>query len=321
MKKALCILLSGLLLVSLAACSGGKSIVSSRLDAGSPAKAAAPTDAPAEETADSASLTDETPAVEETAVQAPAIAGTPEVEEQVLVDQDGVRITLTGFEEDDFWGPCFLILVENNTDQNITATVDWACVNGYMVYASLYAKVTPGNKSNERLSFTTSDLEETGIQTITEMILGIKVYDSDTYDDIFTTDAITIHTSLYGSYTQVYDDSGEVLYDQGGVRIISKGMGHDDIWGHYARFYIENNSGRYITISNEDTAVNGFMVNGFLYVRILPGMRAIDELSFSDSTLEENGITSVDTIEVNFRIYDSNTYDTIANTESFTLSA
>ena len=42
------------------------------------------------------------------------------VEEQVLVEQDGIKITATEMTEDSFWGQGVMLLIENDSDKNIS---------------------------------------------------------------------------------------------------------------------------------------------------------------------------------------------------------
>ena len=55
------------------------------------------------------------------------------VEETVLLDEGGIKITATGFDEKGFWGPELKLLLENNTENNIIVSTDALIVNNYMV--------------------------------------------------------------------------------------------------------------------------------------------------------------------------------------------
>ena len=65
-------------------------------------------------------------------------------------------------------GPEIKILVENNSTQNVLITTADVFANGcIMSYASMYAEVAAGKKSNERLTLMSSELEQSGIETLT----------------------------------------------------------------------------------------------------------------------------------------------------------
>ena len=76
-------------------------------------------------------------------------AGLPAIAEQVLVDQNGVKITATGLEEDGIWGVGLKLLIENSTDQDLGISCDAVIVNNYMIANLFSATVAAGMKSNE----------------------------------------------------------------------------------------------------------------------------------------------------------------------------
>ena len=48
---------------------------------------------------------------------------------------------------------------------------------------------------------------------------------------------------------------------------------------------------------------------------------SIDDITVFSSDLEENGIESIEDVELKFHIYEAETYDTIADSEPITFSA
>lgn len=164
------------------------------------------------------------------------------VEQTVLVDQDNVVITATGMDESVF-GPELKLLIENNSDTNLTFQVRNASVNGYMADTMMSEDVAAGKKSNTEITFTTSGLKECGIDTFANMEFSFHIFTTDGWDDYLDTDAITVETSAAATYTQTIDDSGEVFYDSDGIKIVGKGLSSDDsIFGPGLIIYIENNS-------------------------------------------------------------------------------
>ena len=228
------------------------------------------------------------------------------IAETVLYEAEGVTITATGYEES--WsGPQIKIVVENDTKQNLLVTVQSLSVNGYMMpTASLYAQVAAGKKTNDAISLLSSELEQAGIDTIANLQFYLKIADSD--------------TSAAG-YQQPVDDSGEVLYEENGIRIISRGLQQSPIWDGTLVFLMENNSGEPITISAENVSVNGFMEDVSLWSDLRDGTRLIDGMYLLDlSDLKLESIEDVENIELNFRIIHSDTWDEIVTTDVISLS-
>ena len=108
-----------------------------------------------------------------------------------------------------------------------------------MPYASLYAEVAAGKKANESLSIMSSELEQSGIDTLAELQFYLQIQDPETWETAATSELLTLTTSA-APYEQPVDDSGDVLYDSNGIRIICKGLKQDIIWDGTVVFYINS---------------------------------------------------------------------------------
>ena len=242
------------------------------------------------------------------------------VAETVLYDVDGVKVTATGYEEG-WTGPEIKILVENNSDKNVLVTSSSVSANGYMMpYAVLYAEVAAGKKANETLSLMSSELDRSGIEVLAELQFYLQIQDPETWETVATSELLTLTTSA-APYEQPVDDSGDVLYDSNGIRIICKGLKQDIIWDGTVVFYMENSSGKDISIYAENVSVNGFMQDVGLWSDLRPGTKLIDGMSMIDlSDLEIESIDQIENIEFNLRVVDANTWEDIVTTDVLTLT-
>lgn len=243
-----------------------------------------------------------------------APSGKVTVEEQVLVDEKDVKITLKTLDNSSWFGPELKILIENNSDKNLLFSIENACVNGYMNNASLYASVSAGKKANEEISLSQTDIEACGITTIACVEVCFDISDEE-YDDYLNTDLITIKTSADEGYDYTFNDSGEVAYDEGGVKIVVKGLADNNLFGAGVVFYIENNSDTDVLITSDNVSVNGFMVDDLLYCTVLAGRHAVDTSTLMSSDIEENGIETIEEIEMIFQISEADTWKTIAESD------
>ena len=242
------------------------------------------------------------------------------IEEQVLYDANDIKITATGL-DDSWYGTELKLLIENNSSQDITVQARNANVNGYMVTTSMSADVAAGKKANDSLTFETTSLKDCGIETMATMEFYFVIIDSKSFEDIYNTDVITINTSAADGYTQTYDDSGEVIAEVNGIKIVSKGLSEEDsFWGPGLVVYIENNSDQDITIQARDVSINGFMVEPSMSEDIVAGRRAITAVQFFDTDLEDNGIETINDLELYFTIFNQESWDEIANTDVINLS-
>lgn len=244
------------------------------------------------------------------------------VEETVLYDQDGVKVTLNGIDfEGSFFGPELNVLIENNSDKTVTVqTSDGCSINGYMADPMLSCEVTAGKKANDTITLSGSIFENANITDIATIDLKLHVYDSEAWKKIGEGEFVTVNTSIVETYVQEYDDSGEVIFEAEGIKVISKGLREEEsLFGPEIEFYVENNSDKEIYLQAGESSINGFMVDGMMSCNVRPGKKAITSLSFFSSDLEANGIEAIEEIDLIFKILDSG-FGTIATSDMITLN-
>lgn len=242
------------------------------------------------------------------------------IQETVLLDEADVKITAKSLSTDGLFGQGIKLLIENNSEKNLTVQCRNASVNGYMVDTMLSADVVSGKKGNETLIFMDADFEACGIETIADMEFSFHIFDSDSWDTYFDSPRIQLKTSAADTYTYVYDDSGSLAYDGNNVKIIVKGATEDSILGPGITVYIENNGEQDITVQTRDISINGFMVDALFSCDVCVGKRAVDSITFLSSDLEENEIAQIETVELSFHIFDTSAWETIVDTDAVTIT-
>lgn len=241
------------------------------------------------------------------------------IAETVLYDENDIKVTAISY-EDSWTGPDIELLIENNSNRNVDITDKLLSVNGYMMSSGLYAEVAAGKKSNETLSIWSSELEQAGIETVADIQFYLSIVDPDSYDTIATSELLTLSTSASG-FTQPVDDSGDVLYDENGIRVICKGLKQNAIWDGDVVFLIENNFGKAISVYAENVSVNGFMEDVGMWSDLRDGTRIVDSMTLLDlSDLELETTDEIESIVFNLRIVEEETWDDIAVTDEITLT-
>lgn len=236
----------------------------------------------------------------------------------VLFDQDGIRITATGLSTDSLFGPELNLLVENDSAQNIVVQPNYCMVNGYMMDGLLSADVAAGKKANDTLDFLSNVLARCGIETITDIELDLVVSDGDSWQTLYETGPVILQTSAAGQYTQTYDDSGEEIYNQNGIRVVAKSV-NDDLFGMGIKFYLENNTDKAVIVNADNVSVNGYMMTDLFYSDLAPRSHAVDTLTLLGSELEDNHIDTITDAELSLQITDADYYQTIDSTAPITL--
>ncbi|NLI55246.1 MAG: zinc ribbon domain-containing protein [Clostridiales bacterium] len=237
------------------------------------------------------------------------------IEEAVLLDQDGIRVTVTELREDEWLGPEIGVLVENKTERPITVQVRDVSVNGAMITPFFSCDVASGMQANGAISFYEADFEKAGITTLQSIELKMLAYDADSWETITLSGPVTIATNTAGTETQRFDDSGYPLLDQNGLRVVVRGDAEESFWGKDIPVFLENHTGCDITVQLRDVSVNGFMIDPYFSCDMVDGTVAYATISFMSDGLETNGIDAFESMECSVLVFDLNSWDTIFETD------
>lgn len=255
-----------------------------------------------------------------TSTVSPNKAETPTITETVLVDEQGVKITAKSLKDDSLFGPEIKLLIENNSGKDLTFQARNSSVNGYMISTMMSVDVADGKKANDAMTFSNSELEACGIDTIADMEFSFHIFTTEDWDTYLDTSVIQLKTSAAETYEYTYDDSGDIAYEKNEVKIVVKGLQDDSILGPGIVVYIENTGNKNITVQARTVSINGFMVDPLFSSDVLAGKRCVDSITFLSSDLEENEITEIETVELSFHIFNSENWNTIADTDTVTIT-
>lgn len=242
------------------------------------------------------------------------------IEEQVLFEKDGLKVTATEYVVDSFLGDGIKLLIENNGASDIGIGCNALIVNDYMISDLFSTTVAAGKKANETLYLSNSGLQAAGIENVGKVEVYFHTFDSDSYMTISDIGCVTIQTSEFDSMDSTPNDEGQELYNENGIRIVGKYVDENSFWGAAVLLYIENNSGKNRIIQCDDMSINGFMITPYFSSTVYDGKKAIDEITLMSSDLEENGITSIEDIELKFNIMDEDFMNNV-ETDAISFSA
>ena len=309
MKKFMSFLLSALLVLSLAACGSSGSTQSTASESSSGSTASS-------EAESSAAATEEATATPEPSAQ-------PTLEETVLLDEGGIKVTATGLTDYGLGGaPDLELHVKNNTDGDITIqTSEYAAVNGCMVRGIASIQASAGDSADDTVMFLDDEFEEAGIETVSDIKLAVRAIDAD-WNEICASDFVTVKTSAYGTVETPAVD-GDVLYDKDGVKVILLGTEEDEDFDFYfptyVKLYIENNSEQDITVKTLDFKANGAVTQCSLNAELLAGTRQFTELRLDADSCTQNGITELKDLSFYFSVCDLMTWNEITKSDTVTL--
>lgn len=243
------------------------------------------------------------------------------IEEQVLYDEDGIKITAKEYVTDSIWGDGIKVLLENDTENDIMISCDALIVNDYMIHDLFASDVAAGKKANSTIYLASSELKAAGIDNVGRIEIYFHASDSDSYENIFSGAYAEIETSAVDNMDTRANDDGMELYNEGDIRIVGKTVDENSFWGTAILLYIENHSGRNVGISVDDMSVNGFMMTPYFSTEVYDGKMSLDDITLMSSELKENGIETIEDVELKFHIYDLESYETITDSDIITFTA
>lgn len=238
----------------------------------------------------------------------------------VLYDQGGVKVTVTAFDVNGYYGPEISVIIDNNTDKAVLVSTAQLSVNGYMMDdAMLYAEVDAGTQAEDFLLFSSEEMAKRGIRELAKVEFYIEVSDPDTYSTLATSKLLSLN--LIDKYNQAIDYSGQELYNKDGVRIIFKGIESSSMFDGMVSFFVENNTGRNISIYARDITINGTATDDSFWADLRAGTVIIDDMILWDlSAANLEDLSQIETISLQFRVIDFDTWAEIAVTDTVTVN-
>ncbi len=327
MRKIVSLLLALLLVLSLAACGNTNESNSNE----------PPTDT---STTDSELSDNETPTDDDSSIdfEPREFKKTATIEETVLVDENGVKITATELTYGNYAAELTLI-IENNSDKDlsfIANSVGYSCnsINGYMVPEGyLNCDVAAGKKANDTISIGYDTLMLYGIFEIADIEIGFDISDDD-YNHTYTGPR-TIQTTAAENYdykTPCYRESiaskesqaqydysvpyfsSDVVYEENSLMIASQAVMENEDGESTLLLEVVNTTDKIVGVSTTNIDINGLRVcdSTWSHDSINPGKTAIVDIDLS-SVLEPEyweiyGIAEVGNVAlmVSFKDGDSN---------------
>ncbi|MFY9506451.1 MAG: hypothetical protein WAP98_06305 [Caldicoprobacterales bacterium] len=243
------------------------------------------------------------------------------VDEELVFDDEDIKIWVKSFDDNGIFGPSLELLIENNREEDIMVQVRGTTVNDVVVNTIFSVNVSAGKEASKDITLMQSSLDKAGIELVKDIELRFVISDGDNWATILATDPIKISTSVDPSFKQEYDDSGQLILDQDGIRIIVRGIDNEDtLWGASVELFIENNQDQGIRVQAKDVSVNGFAIDSLLSSEIPASKKAYAEISFAEADLKEHDIKTIEEIEMVLHISEIESWDSLLISDPITVS-
>ncbi|MBP5165831.1 MAG: S-layer homology domain-containing protein [Oscillospiraceae bacterium] len=252
-------------------------------------------------------------------VEPPEVGTIPET---VVLDKDGVKITVTGIETDDYGDAVLDLTMENGSSEQLAPEVYELFVNTYSVSPSVYIAVkdeygtsysSPVAAAGETVSFNVSlnSLRDKGISSVYELELTMSVFTSEEtedgweYEEYARGDAAEIKTDLYSEDVS-YEPEGTVIYDKDGLKLLVFKAENNEYMGPQIGIYAYNASDEDVSAELSELKLDGETYDAFFSLYISPGKRSADTVWID---LDYENIPAVKEAELTFRTLDPETWE------------
>lgn len=192
-----------------------------------------------------------------------------------IYNQDGIRITVddAGLSYGEY---TVLLTIYNETDQNISVSMDLVSANGYMVPYGVYHDLRAGKSEQTYITFYSHELDKAGITQVADVAFVLDVYETDSYEEIVVREPVAFETDYDGSEEPAVDISGLELYNDGSFKMILRDAMLDDDGDCMLELYMENLSGSIVNVYSGIVMVNGEEVSGYISRTLRSDTRAAD---------------------------------------------
>lgn len=236
---------------------------------------------------------------------------------QVLLDKRGLVITSTDFDRNGVFGPELKLRIENRSGSDVIIQLRNSSVNGYMADTVCSIEAAAGKDTEDSITFLSSSLRRCGIETVADMEFFFHIIDSNR--NIFLdSEPAKASTSAADTYQYRYDDSGEELHSEGGVRIVSRGISQDE--GGVILF-MENTRDTAVAVQIKGVSVNGVQMDSVFTQDIAAGKRSVYAVAIPNSLLTQNGIQEIGRMGFEIHVTEQDGQAAVFDTQPLTVRA
>ncbi len=228
----------------------------------------------------------------------------PSIEEQVLYDENGFKITVEKQQlELGMLGDLELdLVVENGTDKDCNVFVQKFAVNGLTAddfrALSMSPVIPAGESENVAVLISSSVFEEFEIEQLADLKTDFWFDFDDDEMEGFTVEDVEIKTSLSGTVDQYVNTDGDVLVDQDGIKLVLREDVVETGFGAALVYYFENESDDVVAVN----LLDGYMLNeervdDYWYIELKPHTKTI-----SYATIYEHYLNDIESLEYQLEI-------------------
>jgi hypothetical protein len=275
-------------------------------------------DTSSEESPNNSNASDDAATIVEDSPSPDSAKASEPMKEQTILDHDGVTIDAVSWDAD---LSALQINGKNASEQNYSIMFTDTSINDYMIEPTSFMNLDAGSQSEGSVQFLSKALTDCGIDNVTAIETKILLMDPVTYNTLYTSDLIRIEVSTADT-PQNYDESGEVIYDTDGLKLVSRGLSDDPAFGKVWKVYIANNTDKDISLYAPSITLNGIHIDTVFTQNIPAGKKAIGSMTIFQEDLDSNQITDITSMVIDsIQIQDPETHEAVSSIDSLELKS
>lgn len=227
--------------------------------------------------------------------------------EQTVLEYEGVTVKAISWDSDK---ASLKIQAQNSSDRDYIIQFSNTSINNYMMEPIFSMNINANSQAEKNAEFNPSDLSECGIENVALIQMRVNLLDAISFDTLYSTDYITVQTGA-SMDDKTNDESGNLLYDQDGLKLISRGFVDDPEWGKLWKVYISNDTGKDLVIYAPTVTLNGNTLDVLFSVTVPAGKRAIGTMTIFQEDIDTYQINNIESATVTLQLQNPETFETL----------
>lgn len=242
------------------------------------------------------------------------------MEEQTLVDNENITVTVKAYDPSGDLGPTFTLLLENKTESNLYFTLSEVSVNDVMNDPMWGENVAPSTSISSELYWFPQDLAAVGINYIEEIEGTLWVYDAEDYsaEDVYEDTVLWTVTNSETSTPAVeeVEFAGGIdeieLFTTDRVSAVLKDFSIQGDWGPTLNIYLENHTESTVLFYMTSVYVNDIEIDPYWNEDVRAGKTAYSSCYWWQEELENRQIEEIKTLSFTFAAKQYESWDDLA---------
>ncbi len=224
------------------------------------------------------------------------------IEKTVMWDNDDIKVTALGLSSSQYYHVLNL-QVENKMGKDLYVTASRTAVNSFVIEPTMGVKVPANSTAEGELKFFLKDVAAGVIADIETRFS----YSSSDYTVNRDTERVKLQTSAAASFDYAYDESGTVLHDADGIKIICQGFNDEGNPIIYLSSTGALSEG--CCVEAREVYVNGKESYSNYCEWVFTNTRNVAEMELDDEDRDGNKLGEVESLKVSFKINKENMAD------------